>query len=140
MLWTSSCLSGPISSLVTILQFPLIGTLLNVFILRPPATFYCNFCQRPTIANLYFKAESNTGNFNSFEKWMANPGISFYCFMSGFISLLILSFFTVSNKSSFKFCTKKNKTGNFNTTHKMDGDSWYSFLLFYGLLNSRLNI
>ena len=86
---------------------PLIGTLLNVFILRPPATFYCNFCQRPTIANLYFKEESNTGNFNSFEKWMANPGISFYCFMSGFISLLILSFFTVSNKSSFKFCTKK---------------------------------
>ena len=70
---------------------------------------------------------------------MASPGIPFYCYMGDFILQFILSLFTQQKFLQILY-KKKNNSGNFNTTHKMDGDSWYSFLLFYGLLNSRLNI
>ena len=119
---------------------PLIGTLLNVFILRPPTTFYCNFCQRPTIVCLYFKEESNTGNFNTFCEMDAESWYSFLLFYGCFHFTVYFEFFHRAQQKFLQILYKKNNSGNFTTTHKMDGDSWYSFLLFYGLLNSRLNI
>ena len=86
---------------------PLIGTLLNVFILRPPTTFYCNFCQRPTIVSLYFKEESNTGNFNTFCEMNGESWYFFLLFYGCFHFTVYFEFFHRAQQKFLQILYKK---------------------------------